>query len=146
MVTGGRSAPGRYRLPIVLGSAAILLAGFLPWWQSGGQNLGGVLLPSASGLGLAGPGQVAFAAAVLTLAILNIGYLRGRWGFVLDAAGVYLVAGLVAGAAVAVRLWQLWTVDYLPLPNQSPGLVLAVIGVGLVLYGAGTGLSSRPSV
>jgi hypothetical protein len=33
----------------------------------------------------------------------------------------------------------LWSVGYLPLPQQSPGLAVAAVGVALVLYGAGAG-------
>ena len=44
-------------------------------------------------------------------------------------------------AILAYRGWELWSVGYLPLPQQSPGLALAVAGVALVLYGAGTGFS-----
>ena len=42
---------------------------------------------------------------------------------------------------LAYRGWELWSVGYLPLPQQSPGLALATAGVALVLYGAGIGFS-----
>ena len=45
--------------------------------------------------------------------------------------------------AVVWRGWELWSVAYLPLPQTSPGLILAVVGVGLLLYGAGTGMGTR---
>ena len=38
--------------------------------------------------------------------------------------------GLVGAAALAYRGWELWSVGYLPLPQQSPGLALAAVGVG----------------
>ena len=41
------------------------------------------------------------------------------------------------------RGWELWSVAYLPLPQTSPGLIVAIVGVGLFLYGAGTGIGSR---
>jgi hypothetical protein len=130
---------GRFRLLILLGSLAMIGAGFLPWWRAGGESVAGVTVPAASGIGLEGPGVVIYGAALAALVLLDIGYMRGRWGFLLDAPAVYLLIGLVAGAALAYRAWELWSVNYLPVPDRSPGLALAAVGVALVLYGAGTG-------
>ena len=94
---------GRFRLLILLGSVAMIGAGFLPWWRAGGESVAGVTVPAASGIGLEGPGVVIY------------------------------------GAALAYRAWELWSVNYLPVPDRSPGLALAAVGVALVLYGAGTG-------
>jgi threonine/homoserine/homoserine lactone efflux protein len=58
---------------------------------------------------------------------------------VLDSPWVYLVLGLVGAAALVYRGWELWMVGYIPLPQQSPGVALAAVGVALVLYGAGSG-------
>jgi hypothetical protein len=132
---GGR----RFRFLILLGALAMIGSGFLPWWEAGGDRVGGVTVPPASGIGLEGPGIIIYGVAIGTLVLLDIGYMRGRWGFILDAPLVYLLLGLVAGAAVAYRAWELWSVGYIPLPQQSPGLALAVVGVALVLYGAGSG-------
>jgi hypothetical protein len=134
--------PRRYRLLIGLGSLLTLASGFLPWWRAGGESVNGVWIPSVTGLGLEGPGVVMYGAAVGALALLDIGFLRGRWGFVLDSAAVYLLLGLLAALALSVRAWQLWSVGYLPLPDRSPGLALAAVGVALVLYAAGTGVST----
>jgi hypothetical protein len=68
--------------------------------------------------------------------------MRGRWGFILDAPLAYLLLGAIAGLALAYRGWELWSVGYLPLPQQSPGLALAVVGVALLLYGAGIGFGA----
>ncbi len=84
-----------------------------------------------------------FGAAIAALLLLDIGYMRGRWGFLLDAPAVYLALGLVGATALMYRGWELWSVGYLPLPQQSPGLALAAVGVALVLYGAGTGFGVR---
>ena len=135
--------PRRYRIPILLGSLLMVAAAFLPWWRAGGELVSGVVLPASSGIGLEGPGVVIFAAAILSLALLDVGYARGRWGFALDAPGIYLILGLAAAAALVWRAWELWSVSYLPLPQNSPGLILAIVGVGLFLYGAGTGLGTR---
>ena len=130
---------GRFRLLILFGALAMIGSGFLPWWRTGGETVAGVELPAHQGIGLEGPGLVIYAAAILVLVLLDVGYMRGRWGFFLDAPWVYLLLGLVGGVALAYRGWQLWSVGYLPLPQQSPGLALATVGVALVLYGAGTG-------
>jgi hypothetical protein len=130
---------GRFRFLILLGALAMIGSGFLPWWRSGGDSVNGVRLPAVEGIGLEGPGVIIYGAAIGALVLLDIGYMRGRWGFFLDTPWVYLVLGLVGGAALAYRAWELWSVGYLPLPQQSPGLALAAAGVALVLYGAGTG-------
>ena len=129
----------RFRILILLGALAMIGSGFMPWWRSGGDSVSGVRLPAQEGYGLEGPGLIVYGAAILALVVLDIGYMRGRWGFFLDSPWVYLLLGLVGAAAVAYRGWELWSVGYLPLPQQSPGLALAAAGVALVLYGAGTG-------
>ncbi len=123
----------------MLGALAMIASGFLPWWRAGGDSVSGVQLPSQQGIGLEGPGVVIYGAAILALVLLDIGYMRGRWGFFLDSPWVYLFLGLIGGAALAYRGWELWSVGYLPAPQQSPGLALATVGVALVLYGAGSG-------
>jgi hypothetical protein len=136
---------GRYRFPILLGSLLMVAAGFLTWWQAGGEEVNGVSIPASAGIGLEGPGIVVYGAALAALVLLDIGYMRGRWGFVLDAPWVYLALGLVAAAALVYRIWELWSVGFVPLPQHSPGLGVAAVGIGLVLYGAGRGLAARRS-
>ena len=137
MDRGGR----RYRLLILFGALAMIGSGFLPWWRSGGDSVSGVNVPAQLGIGLEGPGVILYATAIATLVVLDIGYMRGRWGFFLDSPWVYLALGLVGAAILAFRGWELWSVGYLPMPQQSPGLALATAGVALVLYGAGVGFS-----
>ena len=138
MDTGDR----RFRVLILLGALAMIGSGFLPWWRAGGDSVSGVQVPAEEGIGLQGPGLVIFGAAIAALVLLDIGYMRGRWGFVLDTPAVYLALGVVGAAALAYRGWELWSVGYLPLPQQSPGLALAAVGVALVLYGAGSGFGA----
>ena len=133
----------RFRALILLGCLAMIASGFLPWWHAGGESVSGVAVPASSGIGLEGPGLVIYGAALAALVLLDIGYMRGRWGFVLDAPIVYLLIGLVAGAALGYRAYELWSVGYLPLPQRSPGLAVAAVGIALVLYGAGTGFGTR---
>jgi hypothetical protein len=138
MDTGDR----RFRILILLGALAMIGSGFLPWWRAGGDSVSGVQVPAEEGIGLQGPGLVIFGAAIATLVLLDIGYMRGRWGFILDTPAVYLALGVVGAVALAYRGWELWSVGYLPLPQQSPGLALAAVGVALVLYGAGSGFGA----
>jgi hypothetical protein len=139
---GDRSA-GRFRFLVLVGSLLMVAAGFLPWWHAGGESVSGVAVPASSGIGLEGPGLLIYGAAIASLVLLDIGYMRGRWGFILDAPWVYLLLGLVAASALGYRAWELWSVGYLPLPQRSPGLAVAAVGVALVLYGAGTGFGTR---
>ena len=132
----------RFRWPVLVGALAMIGSGFLPWWRAGGESVSGVLVPAQEGIGLEGPGVVIFGAAVLALVLLNIGYMRGRWGFFLDSPWIYLGLGVIAAAALAYRGWELWSVGYLPLPQQSPGLAVAAVGVAMLLYGAGTGFGA----
>lgn len=133
----------RFRLFVLLGCLLMIASGFLPWWHSGGGTVSGVQLPSATGVGLQGVGLLVYAAAIGSLVLLDIGYIRGRWGFVLDAPLVYLLLGLVAAGALLYQGWQLWSVGYLPLPQRSPGLAVAAVGIATLLYGAGTGFGTR---
>lgn len=132
----------RFRWLILVGALAMIGSGFLPWWRAGGESVSGVLVPAHEGIGLEGPGVVIFGAAVLALVLLNVGYMRGRWGFFLDSPWVYLALGAVGAVALAYRGWELWSVGYLPLPQQSPGLAVAAVGVAMLLYGAGTGFGA----
>jgi hypothetical protein len=133
---------GRFRILVLLGALTMIASGFLPWWRAVGDSVSGVRVPAQEGIGLEGPGIVVFGVAIAALVLLDIGYMRGRWGFSLDAPWVYLVLGLVGAVALVYRGWELWSVGYLPLPQQSPGLALAAVGVALVLYGAGAGFSA----
>lgn len=134
--------PRRFRFLIALGSLLMLASGFVPWWRAGGESVHGVWIPGVTGIGLEGPGIAIYGVAVGALALLDIGYLRGRSGFVLDSALVYLLLGLVAGVALVVRAWQLWSVGFLPFPDRSPGLAVAAAGIVVMLFGAGGWLSA----
>ena len=130
---------GRFRLLVLLGALAMIGSGVLPWWWAGGDAIDGVRVPAAQGIGLEGPGVVIYAAAIVALLVLDLGYIRGRWGFFLDAPAAYLLIGLVAGAALTWRGWELWSVGFIPVPTSSPGFAAAAVGVAFLLYGAGTG-------
>src|SRR4026207_384866 len=105
---------GRFRVRILLGSLLMIAAGFLTWWQAGGETVEGVPIPASAGIGLEGPGIVVYGAALTALVLLDIGYMRGRWGFILDGPWVYLGLGLVAAAALASRVRGVWAGGLLP--------------------------------
>lgn len=128
----------RFRFLIALGSLLMLASGFVPWWRAGGDSVNDVAIPGVMGIGLEGPGIAIYGAGLAALAVLDIGYWRGRWGFVLDSAPVHLLLGVLAAMALVVRGWQLWSVGYLPLPDRSPGLAVAAAGIGIMLFGAGS--------
>lgn len=133
----------RFRLLVLLGSLLMIASGFLPWWNSGGDTVGGITLPAATGIGLQEAGLAIYAAAVICLILLDIGYMRGRWGFVLDAPAFYLALGLIAAASLLYRGWELWSLGFLPLPQHSPGFAVAAVGIATLLYGAGSGFGAR---
>ena len=133
----------RFRLLVLLGSLLMIASGFLPWWHSGGDVINGIQLPARTGIGLEGAGLAIYGAALGSLLLRDIGYMRGRWGFVLDAPAAYRTQGLVAAAALLYRVWELWSLDYLPLPQRSPGLAVAAVGIATLLYGAGSGFGAR---
>lgn len=134
----------RFRFFVLIGSLLMIASGFLPWWHSGGEAVSGVQLQATTGVGLSGvTGLVIYGSAIASLVFLDIGYMRGRWGFVLDAPLVYLALGLVATGALIYQAWELWSLGYLPLPQRSPGLAVAAVGIATLLYGAGTGFGTR---
>jgi hypothetical protein len=133
----------RFRLLVLLGSLLMIASGFVPWWHSGGDTVNGIQLPASTGIGLEGAGLAIYGAALICLILLDIGYMRGRWGFVLDAPASYLTLGLIAAAALLYRGWELWSLDYIPLPQRSPGLAVAAVGIATLLYGAGSGFGAR---
>jgi hypothetical protein len=113
----------RFRFLILLGALAMIASGFLPWWRSGGDSVSGVHVPAQEGIGLEGPGVIIYGVAILALVLLDIGYMRGRWGFVLDAPWVYLALGVVGGAALAYRVPGMGAVV-----GRLPALAAAVAG------------------
>ena len=133
----------RFRFLVLLGSLLMIASGFLPWWHSGGDVITGIQLPANTGIGLEGAGIAIYGAALVSLLLLDIGYMRGRWGFVLDAPAAYLTLGLLAAAALLYRGWELWSLDYIPLPQRSPGFAVAAVGIATLLYGAGSGFGTR---
>ena len=133
----------RFRFLVLLGSLLMIASGFLPWWHSGGDVINGIQLPARTGIGLEGAGLAIYGAALVSLLLLDIGYMRGRWGFVLDAPASYLTLGLIAAAALLYRGWELWSLDYIPLPQRSPGFAVAAVGIATLLYGAGSGFGTR---
>ena len=132
-----------FRGLVLLGCLLMIVSAFLPWWSAGGDSVGGVELPQSTGIGLQGPGLVVYGAALVALLVLDVGYMRGRFGFILDAPLTYLLLGLAAAAAVAFRGYELVSVSYLPFPDRAPGFAVAVAGVAFLLYGAGAGLAGE---
>jgi hypothetical protein len=133
----------RFRVFVLLGSLLMIASGFLPWWHTGGDSVSGVVLPAFTGIGLEGAGIAIYGSALACLVLLDVGYMRGRWGFALDAPLAYLVLGLIAVAALLYQAWELWSLGFLPLPQRSPGLAVAAVGIATLLYGAGSGFGTR---
>ena len=132
-------APRRFRLPILLGSLVMIAPASC---RGGGRRRHGLRRRRAGPAGdrARGPGVVIYGAAIAALVLLDIGYMRGRWGFVLDAPWVYLGAGAgrrrrrsptasgSCGRSATCRC-----------RSSRRGWRPAAVGVALVLYGAGRG-------
>ncbi len=157
-MTPGRG--GRSRPLLVGGALLAVVACTLPW----GRTASAVgALPSVS-YGFDGPGVLVFVAAATVLALLALPYAAGRpvppldGGLALVAlpyaagrpvpplgGGLALVAPVALGAVgLVVRGVQLVGFDAIGLPDRSPGLWLATVGVALMAVGAAWALPNRP--
>ena len=127
-----RRGLGRGRLLASVGALLALLAIALPWWRVGGTPG----LPSVSGNGLSGAGIVVLLAAVLLLALVVLPYAAGDRPQPLDRAASFLAVTALAVIGLAVSVLQIFDSGGLGLPDRSPGLWLAAVGVALMGWGA----------
>jgi hypothetical protein len=132
---------GRVRLLLVAGALLALVACALPW---GGTPSSVGTLPSVA-YGFDGPGILVFVAAAAVLALLALPYAVGRPVPPLDGALALLVPVALGVVGVAVRAVQLAGFAALGLPDRSPGLWLAAVGVVLMAVGAASLLPERPA-
>jgi hypothetical protein len=109
-----------------LASIVIVIACFLPWWQTS-SDLG---LPARSGNAFDGSGVIVFFVALAVIALLALPYAAGDVPIGLDRSLSFLILAVVGWLALAIRVVDLGltSVDAV-LPHRAYGLWLAAIGL-----------------
>ncbi len=122
---------GRGRMIAAVG-AAITLIGCLPAWYT----VGGEALPARSANAFDGAGIIVFIAAIAVLALIALPYAAGDQPVALDRPLSFLLLATLGVVGLVLRVIQLSQLPgALGLPDRSPGLWLA--GVGLLVTGWG---------
>lgn len=135
----------RGRLLVSIGALLQLLSMALPWWRHGGSPG----LPEVTVIGLAGAGIVVFLAAVLALALVVLPYATGDRPLGIDRPASFVVVTVLGAIGFIVTLLQIVEpggLSAINLPDRSPGLWLAAVGLALMGWGTSEMLSgpSRP--
>jgi hypothetical protein len=119
---------GRGRQFAALASVVIVVACVLPWWAFGG----GDGLPATSGNAFDGSGIIVFFVALAAVALLALPYAAGDVPVALDRPLAFVILAIVGWIGLAVRVYDLWTLGALGLPDRAPGLWLAALGLILL--------------
>jgi hypothetical protein len=119
---------GRGRQLAALGAGVIIVACLLPWWRFGG----GDGLPPTSGNAFEGSGIVVFFVALAVIALLALPYAAGDVPVALDRPLSFVILAVVGWVALVLRLADLWILGAVGLPDRSPGLWLAAVGLIVV--------------
>jgi hypothetical protein len=112
-----------------LASILILVACFLPWWQTS-SDLG---LPARMGNAFDGSGVIVFFVALAIIALLALPYAAGDVPVGLDRSLSFLILAVVGWIALAIRVVDLGLTSLdAVLPQRAYGLWLAVLGLILL--------------
>ena len=130
---------GRARPLLVAGALLALVACALPWGRT--ESTVGTL-PSVA-YGFDGPGILVFIAAAAVLALLALPFAVGRPVPPLDGALAVAVPVALGVVGLVVRAVQLAGFAALGLPDRSPGVWMAALGVVLMAVGAASLLPER---
>ena len=117
---------GRGRWIAAISSIVILVGCVLPWYTAGDKING---LPPLTGNAFDGPGILVFLAALATLALVTMPYAAGDRPGGFDRWPPYLIILVVGIAGLLIRAAQLQGQGILGLPDRSPGLWLAALGL-----------------
>jgi hypothetical protein len=118
---------GRGRRLAAIAALVILAGCFLPWWQLGG----GGTLPPATGNAFDASGILVVFIALATIALFTLPYATER-PVGIDRALSYAALTIVGWIGVGLRIFDLFSVGALGLPDRSPGLWLVVGGLLLL--------------
>jgi hypothetical protein len=138
-----RRGLGRGRLLASVGALLVLVSIPLTWWQVGGSPG----IAERSGNGLSGAGIIIILAAVFLLALVVLPYAGRDRPQPLDRPISFIVVAALAVvglAAVVLQIYDGGGLGALGLPDRSPGLWLAVIGVAAMAWGTSE-ILSEPS-
>ena len=129
---------------VAASSAVLIVVGcVLPWFRAGGDQG----IPALVGNGFAGPGILAFLAALATLALVALPSAMGDRPVAVDRWWVYAVLAGIAALGVLLRALAI-TIDSggfgTLLPDRAPGIWLAAVGVVGLAFAAAERLGARP--
>jgi hypothetical protein len=125
-----RRAFSRGRLLAGIGAIVALVGCLFPWGRTPGVGL-----PPATTTAFDGISILVFIAAVATLALISLPYAAGDQPIALDRPLSFAVVAAIGVAGLLIRVVQLLSLEVLGLPDRSPGLWLAGLGVALVVWG-----------
>jgi hypothetical protein len=109
-----------------LAALVIVVACFLPWWQTS-ADLG---LPPRAGNAFDGSGVLVFFAALAIIALLALPYAAGDVPVGLDRPLSFLLLTVVGWVALAIRLVDLAVTNLdAVLPQRAYGVWIAVLGL-----------------
>ena len=111
-----------------LASLIIIVACFLPWWQTSGE-----LGLQLAGNAFDGSGVLVFFVALAIIALLALPYAAGDVPVGLDRPLSFLILTVVGWIALAVRLVGLAAANLEAVfPQRAYGLWIAVLGLALL--------------
>jgi hypothetical protein len=116
---------GRGRQLAALAAAIVIIGCLLPWWGFGG----GDGLPGRSGNAFDGSGIIVFYVALATVALLALPYAAGDVPVALDRSLTFVILVVIGWLALAIRVFDLWSLGALGLPDRAPGLWIAALGL-----------------
>jgi len=117
---------GAGRRLAALGAILIVVACFLPWWQSSGE----FGLTPLSNNAFDGPGALVFYAALAIIALLALPYAAGDVPVGIDRPLSFVIVTVVAWIAIVIHVIGIATRDLEALlPQRAYGLWLAVLGL-----------------
>ena len=134
---------GRGRWVATVSAIVIVVGCVPPWFRAGGEQG----IPALVGNGFAGPGILAFLAALATLALVALPYAVGDRPVAVDRWWVYALLAGIAAAGVVLRAVGI-AIDSggfgTMLPDRAPGIWLAAAGVVGLAFAAAELLGARP--
>jgi len=120
---------GAGRRLAALGAIVIIIACFLPWWQTS-TDLG---LPARTGNAFDGSGVLVFFVALAIIALLALPYAAGDVPVALDRPLSFALLAVLGWLALAIRLVSLATTNLEAVfPQRGYGLWLAALGLALL--------------